>query len=663
MRVSLAPSKQHAVRVGVFTLCGLIVAISLQSLPAWRGAELKLFDTLTVLTAPRKSVLPISIIGIDEASFAQIDKRWPWPRSLYAQLIDRLAAAGAAVIVIDVLFPEPSESVEDEALAASIARAGNVVLAADYAYQETALVRQWLRVDPIPLLTQAGAVSGLATVRLDPDAFVRKIPYERDALWRRAVETLMRVRPGAVGEPDVAGELYIRHLGPAHTFPYVSFYQVVRGDASIPGDYFRDQIVIVGRDLRSSPEVGAAQDDLFATSFLGTSGVLTPGAEVHATLIENLMTGQAITAMDTRWVITAMALALLLGVPALIRWHPVWSGAWTLAIAALVVGVAAWLFARHNLWLPAASTLTALGVLYIAMGLYSFLSERRRAEQITNAFGKYVSPQVVKEIIARPELLTLGGKRCEMTVLFSDLEGFTSISEKLPPENVAKIVNTYLTAMTRLIISAGGTVDKFIGDAVMAFWGAPLDDPEHALHAVSTAMKMQAEMQRLQVEFEALGCGSIGMRIGINSGPVIVGNMGSDDRFDYTVVGDTVNLASRLEGVNKIYGTGILMAQTTARLLPAEFCLRKIDVVRVAGKRQPVSIFSPCDDLELVRRTDAAFEAYSARDWIAARQAWAHVVQHASEDGLAALFAARIAEFESSAPSAEWDGAIDLKKG
>jgi adenylate cyclase len=652
-------TRAHAILI---VLAVWSTAFALQATGAWREVELKVFDALTVLTAPRKTVLPITIVAIDEASFAQVNVRWPWPRSLFARVVERLAQAGAAVIVLDVLFPETSDPADDEALAHAIRRAGNVVLAADHAYQETTQLRQWLRVDPAAVFTGAGAVSGLATVELDSDGFVRSVPQASDALWRRTIETLLRARPGLVEQPDASAELMIRHLGPPQTFPYVSFYQLLSGDGAIGGDHFRDQIVFIGRATRSSLGAGTAQDDLFATSFLATSGKLTPGVEVHATIVENMLTDRAITVLDPQWALVLMTALLALAVPALLRWHPLWSGVWILALAACAAGGAAWSFGQYNLWWPAGATVAALAALYVAMGLASYISERRRAEQVTNAFGKYVSPQVVRELMARPELLKLGGRRREVTVLFTDLAGFTSISERLPPENVAQVVNTYLTAMTRLIMAAGGTVDKFIGDAVMAFWGAPLDDPDHALHAVGTAMAMQEAMAKLQPALTALGCAGLSMRIGINSGPVIVGNMGSEDRFDYTVVGDCVNLASRLEGVNKLYGTRILVSENTARLLPAGFSLRKVDVVRVAGKKQPVSIFSPCEDPELVLRSDAALRAYGDGDWPGACRAWEHVLAHAPGDGVATLFLERIEGFRLEGPPRDWDGAVELTK-
>jgi len=421
--------------------------------------------------------------------------------------------------------------------------------------------------------------------------------------------------------------------------------------------------VLIGRDVRASPEAGAAQADMFATPFLGKSKLLTPGVEIHANIIENVLTGQTIVRASTGQTLLFLTLALLLAVPALLRWHPVWSGLWFMMLLAQAGGLSYWLFASRNFWLPAGSTLSALVALYLSMAVISYLTERRRGQQIKGAFAKYVSAQVVEQMIAHPEMLRLGGERRELTLLFSDLAGFTSISEKLPPDGVAKVINAYLTEMTRVILAEGGTVDKFIGDAVMAFWGAPLDDPEHALRATRAAIAMQEAMDGLQESYHAMGLGNVGLRIGLNTGPAAVGNMGSEDRFDYTALGDAVNLASRLEGVNKMYGTRILLSKTTEKLLGDAIKLRPVDRVRVKGKEEPIDIYTPCDNDELIARSDAALEAYRAQDWAAARKAWQEVLQHAPDDSVAKVFLRRIDEFEQHPPGEDWDGSVALEKG
>jgi adenylate cyclase len=657
-----------AVRRGGLGL-GLVLAfwlatLLITSLPFWRDLEHRHFDALSVATAPRASSLPITIVGVDEASFAQIGKRWPWPRSMHAQLIDRLSASGAAVIAFDMIFAEASTPADDEAFARAIARAGNVVMSSDHAYQETSLLRQWIRVDPLPAFRAAGAVPGLATVTLDGDTVVRQMPDGDDVFWREVIRTLARVRPDVLPEevtPPPNG--MVRHLGPAHTFPYVSYYQVLQGDKSLPEDYFRDQIVLIGRDVRASPEVGLAQADMFATPFLGESKLLTPGVEAHANIIESVLTGQVIYPVSRLYETMLISVAMLLALPALLRWHPTGSALWFLGLMGTIGGGSWYLFQHRLIWLPVVGILLALAALYLTMALVSYVLERRRGRYVKEAFSKYVASEVVEQLIAHPERLRLGGERRELTLLFSDLAGFTSISEKLPPDGVASLINTYLTAMTRVILEQGGTVDKFIGDAVMAFWGAPLDDPQHGIHAVRAAIAMQQAMAELQPTYQAMGLESVGLRIGVNTGPAIVGNMGSEDRFDYTALGDAVNLASRLEGVNKAYGTGILLSESTAVLVRDQISLRLVDRVRVKGKLEPVRIYTPCDDPLLITLTQTAWEAYAGQHWDVARSAWRAVLEQQPGDPVATTFLARIDHLAEAPPGAAWDGATALEKG
>ena len=655
------PGKNSLTNALISVLLAWTLGLAVMWTPLWHAMEVPVFDALTVATAPKRSVLPIAIVGIDEASFTQLGKRWPWSREMHARLIDRLVQGGASVIAFDVVLSEHGEDGGDQMMAQAIARAGNVVLSADHTYTETANTKQWIRVDPIIEFTSAGALSGLATTPLDPDDRVRTFPQHDDAFWRQAIRTLIKARPGSMPEPYVAPDAMLRHLGPTHTFPYFSYYQVLNGDPSIPADAFVDQMVLVGFDLRTSPEAGR-QRDLFATPFIGTSRLYTPGVELQATLIENAVMGQAIEPVS-RWQSTALlTLVLLLAWPALVYWSPVRSAVLIGAIGAAVVVLSAWLFVSHNLWLTTTTPVLSLGLTFIITGTGSYWVERRRATQIRSAFEKYVSSDVVGDIVAHPERLTLGGERRELTLLFSDLAGFTSMSEKLSPEAVADVINLYLNEATKIIMNHGGTVDKFIGDAVMAFWGAPLADPQHALHGTRAAIAMQQMMDRLQPQFKAFGSDELKLRIGLHSGPAVVGNMGSDLRFTYTALGDTVNLAARLEGVNKAYGTRILLTSDTALALAPGVRLRPVDRVRVKGKDIPVDIFTPCDDPALIDATQQALNAYHAQDWQLATQAWAAVRKLQPDDTVAAVFEARIAQLSQLVKQADWDGSVALDK-
>lgn len=640
-------------------LAWLISVVVLASRP-WHELELRVYDWLSVVTAPKRTSLPITIIGIDEASSQKIGQPWPWSRDVHARLVERLAKANVAVIAFDVVFSADSSPQGDQQFAEAIRKAGNVVLASDTVYEETPTVRQWRRIEPRPVLA-ANAATGVRTVVLDEDAVVRLVPDQPDAFWRQVIATLARARPDVVREPDVGSEELLRHLGPARTFPYIPYHLVLNGDPAVPDSFLADQLVLIGRDVPATTTGNSSAGDAYSTPFLRTSRTLTPAVEIQATLIENALMGQMIRPASTAHNLLVLSAMLLLAAVPLVYWHPVRSALVLIMMGLAVFGSSVWLFVG-GVWqfsaLPVLALMLALG--FMAAGAY--WREGRRLGELRSAFNKYVSADLVDEIIANPERVKLGGQSVELTVLFCDLAGFTSVCEKLPPQGVADVINLYANEMTKAIMKHGGTVDKFIGDAVMAFWGAPLSDPEHALHAVRAAVDMQAAMERLQPELMAMGVNRLLLRVGLSSGPAIVGNMGSSLRFEYTALGDTVNLAARLEATNKIYGTGILLSGSTAALLNDAVAVRRVDRVRVKGKQAAVDIFTPCNDERLIRASELAWSAYEQCNWQAAAACWAQVQAIDPLDSIAALFVSRLAQLQGQQPTRAWDAATALEK-
>ena len=565
-------------------------------LPAWQSLERRGFDTLTTLTAPGESTQPIVLVAINEESFEALKLRWPWPRSVHAQLLDRLAQGGAAVVAFDVLLADESDAKEDQAFADSIRRAGNVVLAADFTYAETQSTRLWKRTEPLALFTDAGAVSGLATVPLDGDQFVRGLPGEPDAFWRQVVK-ILQVRVPSLGVPPLpeAGAM-IRYLGATGVHPVVPYHLVLAASPEELKGAFEGRIVIVGRDLRAAPELGMAQADLFATPFISEAGGLQSGIRIHATIVENALTGGWIRPAGPLAILAANLLAALAAI-LVFRIHRV--GLTAIAAAALMAAVAgiAWAaFAHARLWLPFAAPVAVVFLAWFAHLARAYLAERARKQEVQRAFALYVAPTVVEQLLADPKRLSLGGELREITIMFTDLKGFTKLTEKTAPDVVSRVLTEHFTEMTDIILAHGGTVIQFIGDAIMAFWGAPLDDPDHRLHAVQAAVAMQRGMAKLRNDLAAQGLPEIHMRVGVNTGKAVVGNMGSRRRFAYSALGDCVNLASRLEGTNKAYGTRILVSGETAKGVGDAIALRRVDRVRVSGKTEAVEIFAPADD-------------------------------------------------------------------
>lgn len=654
-----------SMRARAIVACAIAtVFVALGFSDPWRRLELKGFDALTVATAPRVSSFPITVVGIDEPSFAALRLQWPWPRGVHAQLLEALTKAGATVVALDMQLSEPDRAgpAEDAKLAEAIRAHGNVVLASDLQYVETDHARQWKRVDPIAVFSAAGAASGFARVPIDRDQVARGMPREEaDAFWRQIALGLLRVHPEIRIDEPRPGAM-IRYAGPIFTFQYVPYHQAL-DPSKLPPDIFRDQVVIVGWHVEASPNADTRPSDVFNTPFTGTNGMFTPGAELHANILETALRGDAIYPVGGLAGSALVALLVLAAAALMLRWRPVVSGAVALAFIAGVVGLDWLLFTRFNLWLASAAA-ASTGVLgmYLAYGGLAFLQEQRRRTELRRAFGLYVSPEVVDHVMAHRDRLALGGERRDITIMFTDLEGFTTLTERLGAEQVAKILNMHFTGASRIVKKHGGTVNRFIGDAVMAMWGAPLDDPHQARNAVLAACEMQADVARLRDELIAQGLPAIRMRVGLHSCNAIVGNLGSDDRFDYTAIGDGVNLGARLEGVNKLYGTGILASGETVARMGGYPRMRLIDEVIVKGKSQPVEIFTPSDDEELIALTLQAIAAYRAQRWEESDTLWRRIASRWQSDGVAAVYLQRVERLRARPMEASWRSAVELEK-
>jgi adenylate cyclase len=657
----LAIAGRHADAV-IAALCFLAVAAAAAWFPSWQSLERKVFDELTVRTANGELTQPLVLVAIDEESLAELKMRWPWPRSLHAQVVERMARGGAAVIGIDLLFAEPSEAAEDAALAQAIRKAGNVVLAADFTHFESGLLRVWKRVEPLQAFTEAGALAGLATIPLDPDSFMRRIPDEADAFWRQIVK-VVQVKAPSVKVPSLPEEgALIRYLGPDTVFDPIPYHLVLKASPEELKAVFDGRIAIIGRDVRAAPELGLAQSDLFATPFLERSGTLTAGMKVHATMVDNALSGTWLRALALPGNLAVTAAATLFAFLGMRRWRPLRATLALLGIAACLGAISGYAFVHQRTWMAVATPLGAALLAYLAFGVRAYLEEQRRKRELQQAFSLYLPPELVDQIAADPKKLELGGESREITVIFTDLAGFTKLTEKHPPPVVQQVLFRHFTAMTEVVHSHKGAVVQFIGDAIMAFWSAPLHDPEHALHAVQAAIGMQREMERLRAALRAEGLPEIHMRIGVNTCTAIVGNMGSRKRLAYTAMGDGVNEAARLEGANKFWKTPILVSGDTAAKLGGRVPLRRVDRIKVSGKTEAADVYTPSEDADLNRRTDAAFEAYLKQDWETAERAYAAMLEANPEDGVARRLLERIRAWAVDPALASADGSIALEK-
>lgn len=615
----------------------------------WERIEENNFDWLTILTSPGTAGSPITIVGIDEPSFAEFQRQWPWPRSMHAALIDRLKEEGAKVIALDVLFLEPSTPQADTALAEAIRRAGNVVLAAEWEQRSDGYIDQQREILPLRSLLDAGAATGVAKVPLS-GACIRRFPSFDNAFGRAVLDAAgIRVDPAQLPQRPM-----IRYAGPAKSFSYTSYYQALNPKEFLPRGFFKDRIVLVGMFLDNASQLGI---DMYCTPYAWQNRRLMPGVEINANVIDAAMHKRVVAELGPETKLALLALLALASLAAFRRWSPMRAGLLLVLLAGSTAGASWALFALSNLWWPLFAPLAGIFATWLGSGAGAFLEERRKRAEVRRAFGHYVSPAVIEQMLAQPERLRLGGERREVSLLFSDLAGFTSISEKLEPEEVAEIMNFYLTEMGAIVIGQNGTLDKFIGDAVMAFWNAPLDDPDHALHACEAALKMQQAMQAVNDALRKKGMAELSMRIGVHTGMAVVGNMGSTERFDYTAIGDSVNLAARLEGANKVYGTGILISGATADALRGRLPLRHLDRVRLKGKSEAVEVYT----LQTAPAgNDAAIAAWRTRAWEESERLWRKMLEANPSDSLASLYLERIEAGRMRPPEKDWDGAFTL---
>jgi adenylate cyclase len=389
----------------------------------------------------------------------------------------------------------------------------------------------------------------------------------------------VRVGPKVV-PVDQFGRLLINYLGPPGMIPTYSALALLEG--RLPPEALKDKIVLVG-----ATAVGIY--DLRVTPFSGVS----PGVEIQATVIDGLLRDNFLRVPPLALPL-ALAVVLALGVIlglVLPRLSAAWGFIFTWGVLGFFVGGNYFLFTRAGLQLDLFYPLGEIVLVYLGVTIQNFLAEEKERLRIRKAFESYVAPTVVHEMLKHPDRLRLGGERRELSILFSDIRGFTSLSEDLPPETLVALLHDFLNPMSEIIVRNQGTIDKYIGDAIMALFNAPLENPDHARLACRTALEMTGTLAALGKEWAAQGRPQIRIGIGINTGMAAVGNMGSDRLFDYTAIGDNVNLASRLEGLNKYYGTDILISEGTARGLNGDFILREVDLVRVKGKMQPLTIY------------------------------------------------------------------------
>jgi adenylate cyclase len=715
---------------------GALISFALTGLSLWNPPllnELRLrsFDQLMAqLPAPLASP-PVVIVDIDPKSLSEFGQ-WPWPRSRTAELIRAIAAAGPAVIGLDIVFAEPDRSSpvrltenrpdmplsvrdyllalpdHDQQLADTLA-AGSapVVLGHLFTHQPgsaaalangsfllrgqdpSPFLHRFSGADAnLPLFEEAAQGSGFFNIVPDSDAIVRSLPLlisSQDGLHASLILAMLQAAAG--GQPievssnengvrsvrvgphfiptTMRGELLVSFSGPleeagfsgaARRLPYISAADILAGRFDPAA--LRQAYVLVG------------------TSALGLFDLIAvpvseafPGVEFHGHALNTILTGSHLRRPE--WlrgleVIQLCAIGLLLTM-LLPKAGAV--GGLLIAFGAVSGSIlfTLWNFLWNSLLVDMVTPSAAAFFMFTALTLLNYFAEERKTSRLRAAFSQYLAPAVVEELVKNQDSLVLSGEERELSILFSDIRGFTSMAERMRPDALCGFLNEYLTPMTAAVMNRRGTVDKFIGDAVMAFWNAPVRTPDHTRHACECALAMLNELETLNRAWLKRGLPSIRIGIGIHCGTARVGNMGSKQRFEYTVIGDSVNLASRLEGLTKYYGADIVVSGAVHEAVDMEsMVFRQIDTVRVVGKSEPVAIFQlmstdfwreRAEEMELYEQ---AFALYSFGNFEDAGPLFQTLTERHPESKLYALYSERCRQLIEN-PPAHWDWITDMR--
>jgi len=627
---------------------------------------------------------------------------WPWPREVYGVISDYCKRQGARMLVLDVLFTEPSPfgASDDERLGKSLADYGRVI-SAIFLGEKTGSEQTWpeylpppdLRMEgsdqrtaenretvfshaafPIPEVSRNSDMLGNVHLNPDPDGVYRRsmlfsvfdgkhvpslgiAPFlaEGSAKHVRMGQNMLHISDRDI-PLDQNGNAILRYRGPSGTHKSYSAaavlqseLRIVSGEKPVIADEnaFKDKYVFLGfsapglYDLRSSPVGG-----------------VYPGVEIHATMLDNLLARDFIREMPA-WAAVFLILTVSIGCALSASFFTRSMAIVCISLFFLCIPpLAALCFYITGLWFPfVACELAVISTIFLSLAL-KYATEGKQKRFIKLAFAQYLSPAVIDQIIADPDKLRLGGERRELSIFFSDLESFTSISEKLDPEALVALLNEYLSAMTDIIIEEDGTVDKYEGDAIIAFWNAPLEVPDHAVKCVKAALRCQARLAQMRPAFFQKIGRELNMRIGINTGYSVAGNLGSQTKFDYTIIGDAVNLAARLEGANKEFGTYTMISENTRRALGESFGFREIARLAVVGKQKPVTVFEPMylKEYDMRREIFKAFaearELYYQGNFAPAADAFSQIAKF---DAAAAAYEKKCRELREN-PGEIWNG-------
>ena len=662
-----ARGRPHRTRTALLLalLPGLIGA-GLMLWPPAEGLEKAGLDLLFITRGSLPEPPKVRVVAIDDDSYQElgIEPTSPWPRALHGELIRTLKAQGAKAIAFDVIFEEAGDPGQDEALRSALEEAGIVVLGATVDQVIDPRFRRAQNVEPYEPFAAAAAAVAEVNLPTDSDGVIRStflMPDGRPGLALAAYEVATKDTSHRVENSRL-----IDYYGPPRTVKTVSLYQALEPEQFLPPGFFQDAVVFVG--LSQAAAAGPAAKDAFLTPYRGASGAATFGVEIHATVAANLLEGRRIDLLP-RWVEAGMLLLLPIIVSVAFAWlGPLYGLIALVAFAVLPLATSVVAFNRFQLWAPTViPAAIQLPLAYVVSVIWFYLTTVRDRERIKRAFSLYLSPAMTKQIAEDPSKLDLGGEEIIATAMFSDIKGFTTVAEAMGAKETAAMLNRYFSEATRHVFDSGGTLVKYIGDAVFAIWGAPLKMDDHAARACQAALamsRMQAGGDGTEAEDHPVR--KLVTRIGVHSGPMLVGNLGSAQRFDYTAIGDAVNLAARLEGLNKMFGTRAMISGDTLAQASGQFAVRRLGRVRVVGRGEPVVVYelighageATVPDAGTVTRFEAALEQFEAGRFAEAAEGFAAVADGATGGDPPAAMYQKLARKYREQPPPGWDGVV-----
>ncbi len=707
MQISFASIKKLWFNKWVF---GSIIAFIATILGLLLGAyydelELKSYNLrFGIRGSQETSADDIVIVAINDQSIKSL-RTWPFPRTYFARAILNLHAAGARMIVVDIEFTDPSalDRRQDLALGGAIKRAKQVILAGELvnASDLSRNIQNSYILPPLELLTSAtGATWGTINVDEDSDGFIRRYllfqTHNNKGYLPISMHAYLNLRPSANGSKNVKFEqdghfildahripkvdynsMLINYRGPAKSFPTYSFEEVIDDTSfALSGDEdsdsfeihkmagtFKDKIVFIG----ASAEV---LHDNKLTPFFQYQGNKRkmPGVEVHANALSTFLRGDFIS-RQAFWSLLLIVFVLSAATMLVTKLLSPFRGLFAvLGILLFYVVASLYYFINQLLWIELVTPMFVIGLSYLGNTVHQILTEQRERKRVKKSWEQYMSRDVIDTMLNSGELPKFGGERRELTVLFSDIRGFTTFAERHTSHAVVKKLNEYLSEMVDVIFNNAGTLDKFVGDEIMAVFGAPHHMKDHAKKACHTALEMIDRLCALQKKWSEKKEDYFEIGIGINSGKVISGNLGSTQLLDYTVIGDDVNLGARLEGANKQYGTTIIISEFTYKLVGKEAKVRELDLVRVKGKKKPVRIYElrsmealPAIEQDLV--IDAYTQGlnyYKKLQWYPALREFKRVLRYFPTDGPTRVYIKRSLDFLENPPPANWDGVYEF---